>query len=157
MKRLTHVDKSGAARMVNVSAKKPTRRRAVARSFVRMKPATLLAIREARIAKGDVIAVARLAAIQAAKRTGDLIPLCHPLPLTHVAVDISLGKEGVAVECTVETVSRTGVEMEALTGAAVGALTLYDMCKAADRWMTITDVELMEKSGGRSGGLKRGA
>ena len=157
MKRLTHVDESGAARMVNVSAKKPTRRRAVARSFVRMKPATLKAIREQRVAKGDVTAAARLAAIAAAKRTGDLIPLCHPLPLTHVAVDIRLGDEGVAVECTVETVSRTGVEMEALTGAAVGALTIYDMCKSADRWMTITDIELMEKSGGRSGRLKRRA
>lgn len=148
---LSHVDETGKAVMVDVTDKAVTRRVAVARAVVTMAPATVQAIREATLAKGDAIAVARVAGILAAKRTAELIPLCHPLPLTHVAVDITL-EEARAVIVTRATVDgKTGVEMEALTAASVAALTLYDMAKAMDRGMVIGEVTLLEKHGGRSG------
>lgn len=154
-KRLSHVGPDGAARMVNVSSKPPSVRSAIAQAVVRMDPATATAIAEARLAKGDVIAVARLAGIMAAKRTADLIPLCHPLPLDHVAVDITLSADRATIRATAQTTGRTGVEMEALTAATVAALTLYDMAKAVDRAMIIEGVALLEKHGGKSGSWVR--
>ena len=152
-KRLSHIDRSGRARMVDISAKKDTKREAVARGTVRMQPETLVLIQSGGAAKGDVIAVARLAGIMAAKRTHELIPLCHPLPLTHIDIDITPDKKESAlqIEATVRTTAKTGVEMEALTAVAVAALTVYDMCKAVDRGMKITDIRLVHKSGGKSG------
>ena len=153
--KLTHLDERGAARMVDVAAKPITHRRAVAEALVRMRPETLSMIVEGRTPKGDVFAVARIAGVQAAKRTSELIPLCHPLPLTSVTVD--LANEETADEATVritaaaETDGKTGVEMEALTAASVAALALYDMCKAVDRGMEVSSVRLLEKSGGASG------
>jgi len=149
--RLSHVDEHGAARMVDVAAKQVTHRRAVAGAVVRMKPATLAMIVEGRAPKGDVFAVARVAGIMAAKRTSDLVPLCHPLSLTHATVELEPLDSGVRVTATVETDGKTGVEMEALTAAAVAALTLYDMCKAVDRGMTVDGLGLLEKEGGKSG------
>ncbi|MCB9728293.1 MAG: cyclic pyranopterin monophosphate synthase MoaC [Deltaproteobacteria bacterium] len=149
--RLTHLDADGTARMVDVSAKPTTTREATARALVRMAPATREAIAEARVAKGDVLSVARLAGIMAAKRTAELIPLCHPLPLDHVSVDITLEHDHAIIIATARTSGRTGVEMEALTAASVAALTLYDMAKAIDRAMVIESVALLEKRGGRSG------
>ncbi len=139
--------------MVDVGAKDVTRRVAVAAGRIVMQPATLAAIRAGAARKGDVLGVARIAAIQAAKRTSDLIPLCHPLPLTRVAVEFTVDPDAsaVAIAVTAETLARTGVEMEALTAAAVGLLTVYDMCKAVDRGMRIEGVHLVEKSGGKSG------
>jgi len=139
--------------MVDVGAKPETHRVACARGSIRMQPATLELIASGRAGKGDVIAVARVAAIQAAKRTADLIPLAHPLPLTHVGVEFEIDPAAGAVHCTVraETLGRTGVEMEALTAVQVALLTVYDMCKAADRGMVMGDIRLLEKSGGRSG------
>lgn len=139
--------------MVDVSGKEITHRVARAGGRIVMRPATLAMIRDGRAAKGDVLLVARVAAIAAAKRAADLIPLCHPLPITRVAVDLALDEAAgaVNVEATVETVARTGVEMEALTAVSAGLLTVYDMCKAADRGMRIEDIRLLEKSGGRSG------
>ena len=156
---LTHFDSAGQAHMVDVSAKPESRRIARASGSIRMLPATLALIEQGEAGKGDVLGIARIAAIQAAKRTGDLIPLCHPLPLTRVAVDFTIDREGsaIAIEATAETIGRTGVEMEALTAAAVGLLTIYDMCKAADRGMRIVDVCLQEKSGGKSGHWRRQA
>lgn len=156
--RLTHLDEQGRAAMVDVTAKADTDRRAVAACRVHMQPATLAMIVEGCHAKGDVLAVARIAGIQAAKRTAELIPLCHPLLLTKVRV--SLEAEGEAVlrieaECSVR--GQTGVEMEALTAVSVAALTVYDMCKAVDRGMIIADLGLLEKSGGKSGDFRRGA
>ena len=153
MSGLTHFDASGEAHMVDVGDKSETRRVAVARGSIAMLAGTLSLIREGRAKKGDVLGVARIAAIQGAKRTADLIPLCHPLALTRVKVDFELDDETPAVHCTaqVETLGRTGVEMEALTAVQVGLLTVYDMCKAVDRGMTITDVRVMEKHGGKSG------
>ncbi|WP_199541682.1 cyclic pyranopterin monophosphate synthase MoaC [Paraburkholderia kururiensis] len=153
MSELTHFDDSGKAHMVDVGAKAETRRIAVARGSIRMLPETFALIRDGGAKKGDVIGVARIAAIQGAKRTADLIPLCHPLALTRVAVDFALDDTLPGVHCTaqVETFGRTGVEMEALTAVQVGLLTVYDMCKAVDRGMTITDVKVMEKHGGKSG------
>jgi len=150
---LTHLDEAGHARMVDVGAKPVTSREAVARARVRMLPATreLLATGAP---KGDVLAVARVAGIQAAKRTGELIPLCHPLPLDAVAVDLQLEDSGVRVTATARCTGRTGVEMEALTAASLAALTIYDMLKAVDRGMVIEDVRLLAKSGGRSGDWK---
>lgn len=150
---LTHVDAGGAARMVDVSGKDTTRRLATARATVRMQPQTLERIVDGGHHKGDVFAVARIAGIQASKRTSDLIPLCHPLPIDSVEVDLAADFEASAVriEATVGVVGRTGVEMEALSAAAVAALTVYDMCKAVDRGMCIEDLRLMRKSGGRSG------
>ena len=148
----THFDATGQAHMVDVAGKDVTKRIARAGGRIVMQPATFSLI-HAGSAKGDVLGVARIAAIQAAKRTADLIPLCHPLPLTRVAVEFSADAAAstIAIEVTAETLARTGVEMEALTAAAVGLLTIYDMCKAADRGMRIEDVRLLEKSGGESG------
>jgi cyclic pyranopterin phosphate synthase len=154
-KSLTHLDAQGAARMVDVSTKPPTARWARARATVEMARETAAAIREARLAKGDLIAVARLAGIQAAKRTADLIPLCHPLPLEHVEVDLEVGAEAVVITALCRTTGRTGVEMEALTAVAVAALSVYDMAKAVDRGMRIAAVELVEKHGGASGSWRR--
>jgi cyclic pyranopterin phosphate synthase len=153
---LTHFDPQGQAHMVDVSAKAETHRVARARGSIRMQPATLALIASGRANKGDVIGIARIAAIQAAKRTAELIPLCHPLPLTRVAVEFQIDSAGNAVHCTAqaETFGRTGVEMEALTAVQVGLLTVYDMCKAADRGMVMGDIRLLEKSGGKSGTWK---
>ena len=151
--RFTHFDDQGRARMVDVSGKAETERVATAGARVVMRPETLAMIRDGRASKGDVLAVARLAGIMAAKRTADLIPLCHPLALSSVDVDLTLDEAANRVEiaATAKLVGRTGVEMEALTAASVAALTVYDMCKAVDRGMTVTDVRLMHKSGGKSG------
>jgi cyclic pyranopterin phosphate synthase len=152
MSDLTHFDDAGAARMVDTSGKAETLRVARASALVRMAPATLTLIRQGGVAKGDVLAVARLAGIMAAKRTGDLIPLCHPLPIAGATVDFAFpADDTLRIDATVRIVARTGVEMEALTAVAVAALTVYDMCKSADRVMTIERVRLEEKSGGRSG------
>ena len=150
---LTHFDGQGQAHMVDVAAKAQTHRVARASGHIRMLPATFELIASGQASKGDVIAVARIAAIQGAKRTADLIPLCHPLPITRVTVDFELDRAASEVRCTaqVETVGRTGVEMEALTAVQVGLLTIYDMCKAVDRGMVMTDVRLLEKQGGKSG------
>jgi cyclic pyranopterin monophosphate synthase len=148
---LTHLDAGGAARMVDVSMKPATRREAVAEGFVSIAAPALAAIRDQAIAKGDVLAVARIAGIMAAKRTADLIPLCHPLPIDAVALDLAIEPAGVRVTATVATTHGTGVEMEALTAVAVALLTIYDMAKAIDRGMVISGVRLLRKSGGRSG------
>ena len=151
MKRLSHMDEEGRVRMVDTSAKKVSARRAIASARVLMSPETISAVREHRTAKGDPLETARLAGIMAAKRTSELIPLCHPLPLTHVEVRATLDDTGVFVEAEAATNAQTGVEMEALTAASVAALTVYDMCKAVDKAMTITDVQLEMKTGGKSG------
>ncbi|MBV8410846.1 MAG: cyclic pyranopterin monophosphate synthase MoaC [Alphaproteobacteria bacterium] len=152
-KALTHFDEGGNARMVDVGAKAETERVAVARASVTMQPGTLALIRDGKAAKGDVLAVAQLAGIMAAKKTPDLIPLCHPLALSSVDVRLSLdaARNAVDIEATCKLKGRTGVEMEALTAASVAALTVYDMCKAVDRGMVISDVRLLHKSGGKSG------
>ncbi len=149
----THFDAAGQAHMVDVGAKDVTNRVARAGGRIVMQPATLAMIAEGGARKGDVLGVARIAAIQAAKRTADLIPLCHPLPLTRLAVTFALDHDASAVEIevTAETRGQTGVEMEALTGAGIGLLTVYDMCKAVDRGMRIEDLRLLEKLGGKSG------
>ena len=149
----THFDAAGQAHMVDVAQKDVTKRLARARGRIAMQASTLALIRDGHANKGDVLGVARIAAIQAAKRTADLIPLCHPLPLTRVAVEFHLQARppAVEIEVTAETVARTGVEMEALTAAAAGLLTIYDMCKAVDRGMRIEGLQVLEKSGGRSG------
>lgn len=151
--RLTHFDAAGQAHMVDVGAKASTQRVAVAGGRIRMQPATLAMVRDGSARKGDVLGVARIAAIQAAKRASELIPLCHPLALTRVAVDFAIDEPLGAVRCRVqaETCGPTGVEMEALTAVQVGLLTIYDMCKAVDRGMVIEDVALLEKRGGKSG------
>ena len=153
MARLTHIDAEGKARMVDVTEKEVTERRATARARVQMRPETARLIQEGGVAKGDVLGVARLAGIMAAKRTSDLIPLCHPLALTAIDVTLACDEtEGaVDIEASCRLTGRTGVEMEALTAASVAALTVYDMCKAADRGMRITDVRLTHKEGGKSG------
>jgi cyclic pyranopterin phosphate synthase len=150
----THFDAAGQAQMVDVGGKDVSRRVARAAGRIVMRPETLALIRDGKASKGDVLGVARIAAIQAAKRTAELIPLAHPLPLTHVAVEFRLDADAVAIEVTAETLDRTGVEMEALTAASVGLLTVYDMCKAVDRGMRIEGIYLVEKSGGRSGHFK---
>ncbi len=156
MSELSHFDEHGASRMVDTSAKPETLREARASGLVRMAPATLALIRDRGHAKGDVLEVARLAGIMAAKRTGDLIPLCHPLPITSVKIDFSFDAEDrLHLEATVRVFGRTGVEMEALTAVSVAALTVYDMCKAVDRVMTIERIRLEEKSGGKSGTFRR--
>jgi cyclic pyranopterin phosphate synthase len=152
---LTHVDPLGRARMVDVTPKEPSHRRALARCKVTMKPDTTSKVASNAMTKGDVLGAARIAGIQAAKRTADLIPLCHPLLVGSVYVNFTIGDDHVGVETQVETVERTGVEMEALTACAVAALTIYDMCKSTDRSMTIGDLALWEKSGGRSGTWRR--
>jgi cyclic pyranopterin monophosphate synthase len=153
MNDLTHLDAEGHARMVDVGSKDETQREAVARGVVLMRPETLQKIVEGGIPKGDVLAVARIAGIMAAKRTPDLIPLCHPLLLTHVAVDLTpdLATSAMHIQATVRTTGKTGVEMEALTAVSAAALTIYDMCKAVDRAMRISDIRLAQKRGGRSG------
>ena len=152
---LTHLDPLGRARMVDVTPKEPSHRRATARCKVLMKPETTNLIASNAISKGDVLAVARVAGIQAAKQTAHLIPLCHPLLVGSVFVGFTIGDDHIEVEANVETIDRTGVEMEAMTACAVAALTVYDMCKSADRSITITDLALWEKSGGRSGTYRR--
>lgn len=150
---LSHFDQHGQAHMVDVGAKLETHRVAVARGRITMKPATLELVKSGTVKKGDVLGIARIAAIQAAKRTADLIPLCHPISLTRVAIEIAIDEPGVAIEliATVECNGKTGVEMEALTAVQVGLLTIYDMCKAVDRGMTMTDIRVLEKHGGKSG------
>jgi len=152
---LTHLDPLGRARMVDVTPKEPTHRRAVARCKVFMTPETTVAIANREVKKGDVLAVARVAGIQAAKRTSDTIPLCHPLLVGSVYVNFEIGDDNIAVEAQVDTVDRTGVEMEALHACAVAALTIYDMCKSADRAMVIGELTLWEKTGGRTGSYRR--
>ena len=158
MNDLSHVNRAGEASMVDVSAKPPTARLARAEGRIKMSAEALRAIRDNALAKGDVLAVARVAGIMAAKRTAELIPLCHPLGLTHAALELAPERgerNGVRIEATVETDGKTGVEMEALTAASVAALTIYDMCKAVDRGLVIKDLLLLEKSGGASGDYRR--
>ncbi|HEV8536639.1 MAG TPA: cyclic pyranopterin monophosphate synthase MoaC [Candidatus Limnocylindria bacterium] len=150
-RKLTHLDRKGSARMVDVGGKAVTERRAVARGLLRVSPATIELVRDGATPKGDVLAAARLAGIMAAKRTSELIPLTHPLPLTHAAVEIALESDGIAIEATVATSAKTGVEMEALTAVSVAGLTLYDMLKSVERGARLTDVRLVEKTGGKSG------
>jgi cyclic pyranopterin phosphate synthase len=154
----THFDADGQAHMVDVASKDVTKRIARAGGRIAMRPETLASVRAGSASKGDVLGVARIAAIQAAKRTSELIPLAHPLPLTRVSVDFSVdeAESAIAISVTAETLDRTGVEMEALTGAAIGLLTIYDMCKAVDRGMRIENVRLLEKSGGKSGDFVAG-
>ena len=153
MSSLTHFDAQGQAHMVDVGGKPASHRIAIAGGRIEMQPATLALIESGTAKKGDVLGVARIAAIQAAKRTSELVPLCHPLPLTHVQVEFALDAAAGAVHCTVqaETLGRTGVEMEALTAVQVGLLTVYDMVKAIDRGMVMTDIRVLEKHGGKSG------
>ncbi|MDC6170756.1 cyclic pyranopterin monophosphate synthase MoaC [Paucibacter sp. XJ19-41] len=150
---LTHFDAQGQAHMVDVSAKAETHRIARAAGRISMLPATLALLTRGTAKKGDVLGIARIAAIQAAKRTAELIPLCHPLPITRVAVEFEIDESGASVQCTaqVETLGRTGVEMEALTAVQIGLLTIYDMCKAADRGMVMGEIRVLEKQGGKSG------
>ena len=159
MSELTHLDKDGRASMVDVGHKDTTTREAVAEGSVYMAPATLAAIRDGAVPKGDVLSSARIAGIMAAKRTPDLIPLCHPLPLTKIAVDFQIDEEEsrITITATVRCRGRTGVEMEALTAVSVAALTIYDMAKALEKTMTIGNVQLLHKSGGRSGDWQRSA
>ncbi|MFT5657956.1 MAG: cyclic pyranopterin phosphate synthase [Gammaproteobacteria bacterium] len=156
MSKLTHFNESGEAHMVDIGEKQNTARRAVVSGNISMRPETLALISEGKHKKGDVLGIARIAGIMATKRTADLIPLCHPLALTHVSVDFEIDEANNRIECTVatETQGQTGVEMEALTGAQVALLTIYDMCKAVDRGMVIGDVRLLEKKGGKSGHWK---
>jgi cyclic pyranopterin phosphate synthase len=159
MAEFTHLDSEGRVRMVDVTDKAPTVRTAVAAAEVRMRPDTFEMIRDHRVKKGNVLETARIAGVMAAKRTADLIPMCHPLKLTHVQVDFQpdAGAGLIRIRASVRAVDQTGVEMEALTAATVAALTIYDMCKAHDREMTITGVELIEKTGGKSGAYRRRA
>ena len=152
---LSHVDEHGTVRMVDVGAKTTTRREAVARGSIRIAADALRLIRAGQIAKGDPLQAARLAGIMAAKKTADLIPLCHPLPLSHVEVQLDETSDGYDIEATARTQARTGVEMEALTAVSVAALTVYDMVKAVDRTMVIGEIRLMQKTGGRSGTYRR--
>ncbi len=156
MTKLTHFNESGEAHMVDIGDKHSTARRAVVKGQISMKGETLALIVEGKHKKGDVLGIARTAGIMATKRTADLIPLCHPLALTHVSVDFAIDEANNSIECTVitETRGQTGVEMEALTGAQIALLTIYDMCKAVDRGMVIGDIRLIEKSGGKSGHWK---
>jgi len=157
MSKLTHFNQAGEAHMVDIAAKAETARRAVAAGRIVMQGQTLELIQQGKHKKGDVLGVARIAGIMATKRTADLVPMCHPLALTHVSVEFETDEAGAAIECTVtaETTGKTGVEMEALTGVQVTLLTIYDMCKAVDRGMVISDVRLLEKSGGKSGHWQR--
>ena len=157
MKKLTHVGPNGESRMVDVGSKTPTHRVAVAEAVLRMKPATLKLLKSGRSAKGNPTEVARIAGINAAKQTSVLIPLCHPIALTKIEIEFEHRATGVRLTARAEAIDRTGVEMEALTAAAVCALTLYDMCKAVDRGMEILRIRLLEKSGGRSGRYARPA
>src|SRR6266403_2148036 len=156
MTKLTHIDEHGRAKMVDTTEKSITERRAVASARVLMSAETINAIREHRTPKGDPLETARLAGIMAAKRTADLIPLCHPLSLTHIDVQASLEDGGVYLRSEVSTNAQTGVEMEALTAVSIAALTIYDMCKALEKGMTITEIRLETKTGGKSGNYERG-
>lgn len=147
----SHIDADGNVMMVDVSAKNITERTAVAEGRIALSPEVLTAVKEKAFAKGDVLTVAQLAGIMGSKRTADLIPLCHPLPLTNSKVTLALEETGVRAQCTVKTTGRTGVEMEALTGVSVALLTIYDMCKSMDKGMEISDIRLLRKSGGKSG------
>ena len=151
MAKLTHFRKRGEVAMVNVTAKAVTERTALARGFVRMSPAVLRALRQQKVPKGNPLEIARIAGIAAVKRTAEWIPLCHPLPLTHIDVTARLCKNGVEITSRVAATAQTGVEMEALVGVSAAALTVYDMCKALDKGMEITDIVLLEKIGGKSG------
>ena len=157
MSSFTHIDKNGRVRMVDVTEKEPTVRVAVAGGAVAMKPETFNMIRDQKVKKGNVLETARIAGIMAAKKTSELIPMCHPLNLTHVQVDFDPDESShsIGIEASVRIVDQTGVEMEALTAVATAALTIYDMCKSYDREMTITGIQLLEKSGGKSGTFKR--
>jgi cyclic pyranopterin phosphate synthase len=157
VKKLSHYDKKGRVRMVDVTAKASTARTAVAHAFIRMKRATVESVRGLKSPKGNPLEIARIAGITAAKRTAELIPLCHPLSLTHVDVNAKLCHNGIEVTSEATATGPTGVEMEALVAAAVAALTIYDMCKALERGMEITEIYLVKKSGGRSGEYKRAA
>lgn len=156
MKKLTHFRKRGEVAMVDVTSKEVTERTAVARGFVRMSPTVLRALRAQKIPKGNPLEIARIAGITAAKRTSEWIPLCHPIPLTHVDVTARVCQNGVELESRATTAGRTGVEMEALVAVSAAALTVYDMCKALDKSMEITDIVLVEKIGGKSGHYLRG-
>src|SRR5947199_10345030 len=156
MPKLSHYGQRGQVQMVDVSAKAVTTRSAKAQAFVKMKPAVLAAVRKLKNPKGNPLEVARIAGIAATKRTAEWIPLCHPLPLTHIDVTTRLCQNGVEVRSTVTTAAQTGVEMEALVAVAAAALTVYDMCKALDKGMEITDIVLTEKTGGKSGDFRRG-
>jgi len=153
-KELTHLDDKGQVRMVDVGEKAATQRRAVARGRLLLSPETVALVRDGKTPKGDVLATARIAGITAAKRTSELIPLAHPLPLTHVSVDLTVEDGGIAIEATAATNAQTGVEMEALTAVTVAGLTLYDMLKAVERGARLTDIRLVEKTGGKSGDIK---
>lgn len=155
--KLSHIDEKGKAQMVDVSEKPLTQREATAKGCVYMKPETITLIKEKAVPKGDVITVAKVAAIMAAKKTGELIPMCHPINVTSVSVEIEIDIKNprVNIMAKVKTIGQTGVEMEALTAVSVAALTIYDMCKAADKEMTISDIMLIEKRGGKSGEFKR--
>jgi cyclic pyranopterin monophosphate synthase len=155
MKRTSHYDKKGRVRMVDVTSKPATSRQAIAHAFVRMQPATVKALRRLKSPKGNPLEIARIAGITAAKRTAELIPLCHPIALTHVDVSAKLCQNGIEITAEATATGPTGVEMEALVAASVAALTIYDMCKALERGMEITDLYLVEKSGGRSGLYQR--
>ena len=156
MKKLTHLDKEGRAKMVDVTGKPSTVREAIARGSVYIKPETLKLIQDKKIPKGDVLCVARVAGIQAVKKTSEIIPMCHPLNITSVNIDFILdNKNRIDIEACVKVTGQTGVEMEALTAVSVAALTIYDMCKAVDKEMVISDIMLIEKRGGRSGHFKR--
>lgn len=157
MSRLTHLDEDGAAHMVDVSAKATTRRQAIASGRISMSAEARQAIAAGLVKKGDVLAVARVAGIMGAKKTSDLIPLCHPLPLSSVAVDLQVDDQGVTATATARTNGQTGVEMEALTAVSTALLTVYDMAKAIDKAMIISDIRLLEKTGGKSGDWKRDA
>src|SRR6266436_7045594 len=156
MSKLTHFRKRGEVAMVNVTSKAVTERTAIARGFVKMSPVVLRALRDETLPKGNPLEIARIAGIAAAKRTSEWIPLCHPLPLTHIDVTARLCKNGVELTSRVTTTAQTGVEMEALVGVSAAALTVYDMCKALDKGMEITDIVLLEKVGGKSGHYLRG-
>jgi cyclic pyranopterin phosphate synthase len=155
MKKLSHYNKSGNVQMVDVSAKAPTTRTAIAHGLVKMKPAVLRTVKRLENPKGNPLEVARIAGIAAAKRTSEWIPLCHPLPLTHIDVTASLCQNGVELQSTVTTTAQTGVEMEALVAVTAAALTVYDMCKALDKTMEITGIVLVEKTGGKGGHFRR--
>ncbi|GIV15399.1 MAG: cyclic pyranopterin monophosphate synthase MoaC [Armatimonadota bacterium] len=155
MAELSHIDEQGKAHMVDVSAKPETVRTATAQAVVHLSPQLLEMVRDNSLEKGDALAVARVAGIMAAKRVGEIIPLCHPLPLTHADVQFEFLPDGLRIVASASVVGRTGVEMEALTAASVAALTVYDMCKAVDKGITITDICLLEKTGGKSGAYRR--
>lgn len=153
----THFNNNGHARMVDVGAKKDTERIAIAQAMVRMQPATLAAIKSGGIKKGDVLGVAQVAGIMGAKQTAHLIPMCHPLMLSSVNITFEMDEKNssITIQCQVKTTGKTGVEMEAISGASIAAMTIYDMSKAIDRWMEITDIKLLEKAGGKSGHVVR--